>query len=452
MEVSNQFIFINELPFANLTNYQIESLFQSTRHEIMTRLEESALLNYLKNKSSHNLNHSPNDIACNYYTEDEFNLRTKSIHGSLSIFHMNIRKLGKHRGALVAYLSCLNMKFDVIILTEVGKDSGCYIDNIFKNYKTVYDLPQINNYGGVAILVKNTLSPIERTDIKLDKSCDCTKCQIENTWMELKYQKKTVIIGGIYRHPGGNISHYNTTLEKTLPKIKKDDISIIGGDININLISKESKHDDYITTMNSHNYLPYITRPTRITSHSATLIDHLFMRVSSKDIEKTILSGNLFCDITDHLPNFLILPWGTVRKNIIERRKTRIYSEKNTLNFMNSIYDVDWNVELHKYDNANDMCSFLLSRLNKSYQESFPLVTVSRQREKDKPWITPSLRKAIQKKNRLYSKKIKHPTPENENKHREFKQSVTKMMNVAQSKYFQEIYDNKKTIHQSSLG
>ena len=58
---------------------------------------------------------------------------------------------------------------------------------------------------------------------------------------------------------------------------------------------------------------------------------------------------------------------------------------------MNEIYDINWHEEMQKYDNVNDMCSSFISTLNKSYQSSFPSVTVSRKRKKDKPWMNSDL-------------------------------------------------------------
>ena len=48
--------------------------------------------------------------------------------------------------------------------------------------------------------------------------------------------------------------------------------------------------------------LPLILQPTRITSHSNTLIDNTFSNV----IDPDIIPGNLTAKISDHLPQFAI--------------------------------------------------------------------------------------------------------------------------------------------------
>ena len=47
----------------------------------------------------------------------------------------------------------------------------------------------------------------------------------------------------------------------------------------------------------SNNLLPIITKPTRLTYHSATLIDYIYTNSTSK-----IVSGIVMVDISDHLP------------------------------------------------------------------------------------------------------------------------------------------------------
>ena len=50
--------------------------------------------------------------------------------------------------------------------------------------------------------------------------------------------------------------------------------------------------------------MPLILQPTRITSHSNTLTDSIFSSV----IDPGIISGNLIATISDHLPQFSMIP------------------------------------------------------------------------------------------------------------------------------------------------
>lgn len=58
--------------------------------------------------------------------------------------------------------------------------------------------------------------------------------------------------------------------------------------------------DEFINIMYGMTLYPKITRPSRVTTHSATLIDNIF----TNDIENNTVSGLLLNDFSDHLPVF----------------------------------------------------------------------------------------------------------------------------------------------------
>ena len=80
------------------------------------------------------------------------------------------------------------------------------------------------------------------------------------------------------------------------------------GDFNIDLlkVNLHAKTNEFVNDVISQGFLPKITRPTRITPHSATLIDHIYsndkMPTSQNDI-----SGIIITDVADHFGTFLIV-------------------------------------------------------------------------------------------------------------------------------------------------
>ena len=54
-----------------------------------------------------------------------------------------------------------------------------------------------------------------------------------------------MIIGGIYRHPKGDIDHFSNALKNTISHINDNTLAIILGDININLMQE---HDIIAST------------------------------------------------------------------------------------------------------------------------------------------------------------------------------------------------------------
>lgn len=78
----------------------------------------------------------------------------------------------------------------------------------------------------------------------------------------------------------------------------------ICGDYNVDLLNpnKHKVTDKFINTMYSMTLCPKMTRPSRITSHCATLIDNIF----TNEIENKVVSGLLINYISDHLPVFAV--------------------------------------------------------------------------------------------------------------------------------------------------
>ena len=148
------------------------------------------------------------------------------------------------------------------------------------------------------------------------------------------------MIGIIYRHPKGNVNEFTNKLESTLTKIASDSKikdCIIAGDINIDPIKFENQTvvKDYLSTMLRNAVMPTIILPTRVTSHTCTLIDHIFYY--SKTHRNNIFSENLFLDITYHFANFLIL--GQKRH---EKSYVRIFGDKNRDKFKDSLQSINF--------------------------------------------------------------------------------------------------------------
>ena len=74
---------------------------------------------------------------------------------------------------------------------------------------------------------------------------------------------------------------------------------------NVDLL-KYDKHagtNEFIDSLSSYMYLPYILHPTRVNSHSQTIIDNIF----SNYVSKEAACGNLTSTISDHLPPVLFI-------------------------------------------------------------------------------------------------------------------------------------------------
>ena len=91
----------------------------------------------------------------------------------------------------------------------------------------------------------------------------------------------------------------------------------------------------------ANNFLPIITKPTRLTDHSKTLIDHIY---TNSPIDN-ITSGIALFELSDHLPIFCLINMEIKRNK--ERIYYRDYSAFNKDAYLNDINSINWNSVLN---------------------------------------------------------------------------------------------------------
>ena len=156
----------------------------------------------------------------------------------------------------------------------------------------------------------------------------------------------------------------------------------------------------FLDSLASNSFIPLILQPTKITSHSSTLIDNIFSNV----IDPDIISGNLSATISDHLPQFSIIlnMFGNVSGN-----KSNIYewdwSKFDQENFILDYFSVDWE-DLLKTDelNADNSTKIYLDKINMLLDTYAPLKRINKYKLKFKSKLLIDLQKSISVKKITY--------------------------------------------------
>jgi exonuclease III len=239
---------------------------------------------------------------------------------------------------------------DVLLLCEtfmnnINKNS-CKI----KNYNLIaYEYRTTSKQGGVAIYLRKGLKSLNRKDLNIFKEGEFESCFVE---IITEQNKKNIIIGEIYRIPGKPEKKFLKDYENLLKLIGKENkATIIGTDQNIDYLKiNTNNYANNLFELNlDNNLIPTITRPTRITHTSATLIDNINISIN---LAKNYKSGIITTDISDHFPCLtLISNSGKVKQSpyeLITRRlnKKKIENIKTTL--------VNYNWDILNETNAND--------------------------------------------------------------------------------------------------
>lgn len=210
------------MPFAALNNIELILENESIRNVVMDKLENNGFKSLLREvKEGSDTSTDVIEINNQYFDTEQLNTFLTDDRSNTSVIHINIRRIAKNKGKLLGLLSTLNREFDIIILTEIGHDAEHYINNNFlPNYDAFMDTPKCNKYGGTAILVKEGYGNVTiRDDLAMTRICNCSKCHLENTWVEIKTTNEVILIGALYRHP--NVSLCDRTGQYVVSYSKK---------------------------------------------------------------------------------------------------------------------------------------------------------------------------------------------------------------------------------------
>jgi len=431
---------LSEMPFFNISTSQLlEDVLYNSNNIKQNICESSEFYNNILKVCDNNV---LQQLQFAYSTESHFNNLVTNRPIQLSVFHLNIRSLNKNINGLLHYLRLFDIEFDVLVLSEIWKYNLEFYCKILKNYHFYYSPPVDTNVGGVGIFVKDTFVCNRLDHLNLPSTKDGI---VENLWLEIINNENRYIVGGVYRHPGYNIKTFCTNLESSVEHMNKSNIPcIIAGDFNIDLTKYDKNRDtsDFLNSLLINNFMPMIILPTRITKNSSTLIDHIFYREgcnNTKDLQTA--SGNLWCDLTDHLPNyFLIFDNQYTQKNV--RPLIRIFSEKNIKNFQNEVCNINWE-PLYDTDDVNQGYNYLDTKIKQCYLNNFKLVRLSRNRAKDKIWITPGLKCSSKHKNKLYKKWLKSKSPSDEEKYKTYRRLYKQLLKETKKVYYRDLFDSR---------
>ena len=436
--------FLFELPFANTNEFDFEELFKNDNSKDLfsQMFEDNGLKNWLFEISRNDLF---KNMDSSYFSSHKFNEKFSKNKQNieLSVFHINIRSLNSKLREFCTFMNIMEVDFDVIFLSEIWTYNLDFYKNILDGYTLYTDLPTLSSIGGIGVFIKTSLGFKLRNDLHLSSP----KQKVENLWFEISKNDSKYIVGGIYRHPNQSIVDFSALLESNLMKISKQNRPcVIAGDINIDLSKADSDKNisNYLDNLLVHNCLPVVLLPTRITSKSATVIDHIYYYEGKKvknDIE--LYSGNILSDLSDHFPNFIIL---RRPRNIIDlknRPMIRLFTEKNKIKFQDKLKIINWHEKFcDSGDDVNDGFNTFLSVTKDIFDESFPLQRKSRRACKDKLWITTGLKKSSQTKFNLYKKWLSTRNPVDEENYKSYKRIYSKTLRKAEITYFNNKFDN----------
>ena len=223
---------------------------------------------------------------------------------------------------------------------------------------------------------------------------------LEHCVVELKTDKRNILLVSAYRPPNTKARTFLTEYKRLLNSLKKNKGHeiIIGLDHNLDLLKSHLNQptNDFMELNLDRELIPCITKPTRITSSSASLIDNILI---SRSLQRSYDSFVLLEDISDHFACLVILK--------------------------------DQNKSTKGFDIFH---SLLIETIDKIAPETE--IKLSKGKTARDPWITKGILNSIRKQKKLYLEQLHNNTPTA--KYKAYRNQLQKIIRKAKMSYFRE--------------
>ena len=443
-------------PFHNLDDDELLINMRSDFESIGASNTSSPLHNTFDESFVSDLNAKVPNLELNLDHNDTSNCYTESLYSSVKVFgdevshlsqndfsvlHFNIRSLNKNFDSLEQFLHTLTDSPTVVAVTETWLRNTMPVSLYsLEGYNFLGNNRLSRSGGGVGFYVSSKFEFAKKSNLTIMNDC------IETLFIEIESNTaKNILIGVIYRPPHGNQDDFIIALNNILTSVEVNNKHcILIGDFNINLLSSKenTRCQEFIDTVLSYSFVPLITRPTRITDQSRTLIDNIFTNINP--IPK---GGIILSDITDHFPVFAIMPHILSSKTYPPASTHQLklgLADQKRLKEILSVHDWSHILEM---DDANNAYDSFIETINSAIDSivSTPKNPNSGYKKNPRsPWLSHSLLKSVNRKNRLYYKYKLNPTPKAKKKYTDYKNVLTNSLRCAKKNYYSELFESCK--------
>lgn len=354
----------------------------------------------------------------------------------LNIMHLNIRSVKKNFDELLLFLETFKISFcDVIVLSECFQLTS-FLEFTIQGYTTHYSNGNITRNDGVLIMVRDNLNA-KLTFHELDS----TKIKVGR--ITLEHKNVHYEISCIYRSPQSSIETFVQDLNVYFTENKSNNVEILIGDININLLNNTDLNVvNYISTLSSYGFQSHINSITR--SESGTCLDHIFVKNNNKLSNVYTKPYILNYDITDHFPIMLNFSHATNIKRTENNVRAVV---KNKINYikLNYLFENEkWN-DVFETNNPEEAYTLFINKFSELYLKcKTTSISYNKINKKIKPWITNGIIISIKKRDRLKKQLQNNFTEEKEREYKRYRNNLKKVIDYTKNLYYKTKIDENK--------
>lgn len=362
----------------------------------------------------------PEPVRKSQYVSFEFPIRKENKSFRVSEWNCHVTSSSED---IENFLSAMNSSIDVLGICEtfLSMDS-CLSSYIFPGYQMISKVRNRMRQGGLSFLLKNGIKFEERDDL-----CLWIEGKVEIFSVEIVFvENKKIVICLVYKPPSTPSVEFLDLFDDYLCKLLSvKNECIIMGDFNFDLLCLNSYNFEFFNLMLSHGYFPMNRLPSRITEHSATLIDNVFLPSN--------LVPDSYCDImihpgSDHLPVSCTIKQRSPTYEKSRRKLIRDLRPANLHEFREQISVISWEKVYEEPDPSRALNNFL-GIITPIFESACPL-KLTRKKERDiprKPWIDDEVVEAINARNACFFKSLNDSSEESKNEYIRQRNLVNKL-------------------------
>ena len=201
----------------------------------------------------------------------------KGTNTTFTVLQLNTRGVLNKRDSLKLLLNDIknDSRVDVMLLVETWLTKTNAKRFILPGYKFLSSHRKNKKGGGVGILVSHEYDCRPRPDLSMNVP------NFESLTVEIKTHTNSILVCSIYRPPNSKVKDFLKNYRRLLDKfsLNQKERLIVGLDHNLDLIKHESHPPtkEFIDLNLDLNLIPSITKPTRISKSSVTLLDNIIV-------------------------------------------------------------------------------------------------------------------------------------------------------------------------------
>lgn len=352
-------------------------------------------------------------------------------YNNILLMHQNIRSANSNFDLFVSCICTLNVKPNVIVLTEawILSDDDASLFSI-DGYVRFASSCGFTRAGGVIVFVR-------LTDGFVCHKINFNIQGADSLALSLQSDNYSFVLLSVYRWHAFSVNTFLDHLHPSLISLPQGD-AIIVGDMNININAESTESDRYLEILSSLGFESCIDADTRVTDNTSSCLDHIFFKSCMPRIAK---SAVFLSHVTDHRAVCL----SVVRGKKLETKPVHTQYKIDYDLLCTKLSCLDWD-DVCQSDCTNRAFDIFMNKLSLCIANSKIVVSknqtlIGKQLVKLKPWMTNGLCSALKVRDKLYKlSKVDLSNNVAKQKYKQFQAKIRRWVASAKYRYYSNIF------------